>query len=121
MAKRRDTGATGHGWFAQQWLETLDRSQADVCRALGWSKAKGSELISGKQRYNQENVEELAGFLHLSPYELLLHPDDAMKIRQIRQTARALAEVNLLSDGRSKGGVSDAPEAVPHPKRKAAR
>lgn len=112
MSNRGRQSATGHGWFAQQWLKTLEKSQADACRALGWSKATASDLISGKQRYNQDAVEGLAAFLSISPYELLLHPEDAMSLRQLRHSAAQIARINALRDAipvnsGGKGGVAE--------------
>lgn len=98
MAKSSDTSGVAHGWFAQQWLKTLEKSQADVCRALGWPKAKASDLISGKQRYNQDAVEDLAAFLNLRPFELLLHPEDAMQLRQLKRSADQIARMSVFRD-----------------------
>lgn len=113
MSKRSiPTPSRGHGWFARQWLKTLKKSQADVCRGLGWKKASASEIITGKQRYNQDAVEELADFLNIRPYELLLHPEDAMNLRQLRHTAAQIARLNAVRDAIPvESKAKDAPEA----------
>ena len=37
-----------------------------------------------KVRYNQDAVNEVATYLNVHPYELLMHPDDAMALRRLR-------------------------------------
>lgn len=53
---------------------------------------KTSELVNGKQRYNRDVVNEAAIALNLKPYELLMHPQDAMEIRQLHQSIALAAE-----------------------------
>jgi hypothetical protein len=76
-----------HDWYLREWLATAGISQADLDRLTEWGKRKTSELVSGKQRYNREVVNEAAAVLHVAPYELLMHPDDAMAMRQMRGAA----------------------------------
>lgn len=91
MPRGRDTGrGTGHGWFGAQWLAYYEKYQADLIRDLRWSRAKASDVVTGKQRYNQDIVEELALYLNLHPSELLLHPDDAMANRRLKQAVRQI-------------------------------
>ncbi len=77
-----------HDWYLREWLATAGISQADLDRLTEWGKRKTSELVSGKQRYNREVVNEAAAILHVAPFELLMHPDDAMAIRQMRGAAQ---------------------------------
>jgi plasmid maintenance system antidote protein VapI len=124
MSAENRPSASGHGWFAQQWLKTMRKSQADACRALGWSKATASDLVSGKQRYNQDAVEGLASFLQISPYELLMHPQDAMSLRQLRNSAEQIARITAIRDAFPVGGGSpreaaDDASDITKPRRKA--
>ena len=80
-----------HDWYLTDWMASLDMTQADLRRETGWPKAKMSELVNGVSRYNRDVVNLLAHAMHLRPYELLLHPDDAFAIRKIRETVVAIA------------------------------
>jgi hypothetical protein len=80
-----------HDWYLTDWMATLAMTQADLRRETGWPKAKMSELVNGVSRYNRDVVNLLAQVMHLRPYELLMHPDDAFAIRKIRETVVAVA------------------------------
>ena len=80
-----------HRWYFQEWATLAGKIQADVDRELGWPRAKASALWNGKQRYTQDSVDEVATWLKIEPYELLMHPDDAMQLRQIREAAKFIA------------------------------
>lgn len=82
-----------HDWYLGDWLRTLGKRQADVARDLDWNKARVSLMIRGEQQYTRDAVNELSEYLNLRPYELLMHPADAMAIRRIHDEAiRAVAE-----------------------------
>lgn len=83
--------APRHDWYLKQWLKTLGKTQAEIVRELDWNKAKVSLTASGKQPYSRDDINEIADYLHLKPYELLMHPDDAMAIRQMRASAETIA------------------------------
>ena len=82
-----------HDWYLKEWLKTLNKRQADVVRELDWNKAKVSLTASGKQPYTRDDVNEMAAYLNLRPYELLMHPEDAMSLRQLRADAKRIAAV----------------------------
>lgn len=81
----------GHRWYFAEHAELQGKTQADAERALGWPRGKVSALWNCKQRYNQEAVDEVAAWLKLEPYELLMSPDEAHAIKQLRTAARAIA------------------------------
>jgi hypothetical protein len=83
----------GHDWYLKEWLATLGRKQADIVRDLGWNKARISLMLRGKQPYDRDSLNELAIYLHLQPHELLMHPDDAMALRQMRKAASEIVRV----------------------------
>ena len=83
----------GHDWYADEWLKTLGKKQADIVRDLGWNKARASLMIRGKQPYDRDSLNELAAYLHLQPHELLMHPADAMALRQMRKAASEIVRV----------------------------
>lgn len=82
--------AFAHTWFIREWMEQAGYKQADMQRQFGWSKAKASDVFNG-QRYNQALIDDLAPWLNARPYELLMHPHDAMAFRRLRQDVVRLA------------------------------
>ena len=96
----------GHDWYLKEWLATLGKKQADIVRDLDWNKARVSLMLRGKQPYDRDSLNELATYLHLKPHELLMHPQDAMALRQLRADAIRIAKAaepeesdELLSTG----------------------
>ena len=81
-------------WHLADWLASKEMSQADLCRATGFPKAKVSELVNGKSRYNRDVVNTIATALNIYPFELLMHPEDANRIRRLRETALQIAAEN---------------------------
>lgn len=96
MARKRSTPPRqlSHHWYLREWGEVLGKSQADATRDLDWPKAKASDLWTGKQRYTQDLVDEVATWFNIRPYELLMHPADAMALRQMRDAVARLAVAN---------------------------
>jgi predicted XRE-type DNA-binding protein len=80
-------------WYLSDWLKTLQVTQADIVRLTDYPKAKVSDLVTGKQRYNRDILNDIANALHLQPYELLMHPDDAMKQRRLKRVVEDFVEV----------------------------
>jgi transcriptional regulator with XRE-family HTH domain len=83
----------GHDWYLKEWLATLGKKQADIVRDLDWNKARVSLMLRGKQPYDRDSLNELAAYLHLEPHELLMHPADAMALRQLKATAKQIVEI----------------------------
>lgn len=83
-------------WFLADWLASKDMSQADLVRATGFPKAKISELVNGVSRYNRDVVNVIAQAMHIYPYELLMHPEDASALRRLRGTAIRIATENPI-------------------------
>jgi len=82
----------GHDWFLVAWAESLGRKQADFVRDLGWNKSKASLVWRGEQPYTRDMVNEVSDYLHLQPYELLMHPADASAIKQMRASAFTITQ-----------------------------
>jgi len=78
-------------WFLSAWLDALGTSQADLCRRTGWDKRKASFLVNGRQEYRRTEVNEAALALNVETWELLMHPDDAMALRRMREGALRIA------------------------------
>lgn len=84
-------------WYLAEWMDTLEVSQADLCRETGFPKAKMSELVNGKSRYNRDVVNPLAKALHIAPHELLMHPQEAFNLRRLRESAISIAGGNVVA------------------------
>jgi plasmid maintenance system antidote protein VapI len=86
-------GPPRHDWFLKEWLRATGKKQADVVKDLDWNKAKISLMVNGKQAYTRDDINELAAYLNINPHELLMHPEDAMALRQLRASARQIVSV----------------------------
>lgn len=82
-------------WFLAQWLSATRTTQAALGRRTGWDKRKTSFLVTGRQEYRRQEVNEAAAALNLEPWELLMHPADAMEVRQVRASIRLAADRRL--------------------------
>lgn len=80
-----------HRWYLAEWAEYVGKTQADAQRDIGWPKSTASYLFNGRQRYTQNLIDEASRWLGIAPFELLLHPSEAVAIRNIRQSARVIA------------------------------
>lgn len=78
-------------WFLQDWMRLKDKRQVALVNELGWSKGKASKFWNGKYDYRREIVNEVAAWLEIEPYELLMAPDVALSLRSLRQSALAIA------------------------------
>lgn len=94
MPRKRSTPPRelSHHWYLAEWAKMYGKKQADAQRQLGWSKASASTLFRGKQRYTQDLVDEASEWLKIRPYELLLPPEVAMAIRQLRENAATIVK-----------------------------
>jgi hypothetical protein len=99
-------------WYLSDWLATLNVSQADLCRSTDYPKAKVSDLVTGKQRYNRDILNDIANALNLYPYELLMHPSDAMSQRRIRAAAQEIVSVPFGGTAGDWPGEKDATRKV---------
>jgi hypothetical protein len=78
-------------WFLREWLAHFDKKQAALINELGWTRNKANKVWHGRQPYRREFVQEIAGWLGLRPYELLMAPDEAMALRRLRESVRLIA------------------------------
>jgi transcriptional regulator with XRE-family HTH domain len=80
-------------WYLSDWLSTLHMSQTELGRRTDYPKAKVSDLVRGKQRYNRDILNDIANALKIHPYELLMHPSDAMAQRRMRRLAEQMVQI----------------------------
>lgn len=97
--------APTHDWYLADWLRTLKKKQADIVRDLDWNKARVSLMIRGEQPYTRDAVNELATYLSIHPYELLMHPEDAMTLRQLRKDALLVVASSEILDRPTERGT----------------
>lgn len=100
-------------WYLSEWLKSTDTSQADLVRRTDYPKAKVSDLVTGKQRYNRDILNDIAKALNIQPHELLMHPEDAMTVRQLKSAMERFVRPAF-------GGVADDLPAEKRPTRKSA-
>lgn len=100
--KRADTPSSApvFDWYLTDWMKTLGVNQTTLREKADWSKTAASEICNGKTGYSKRLVNEAAHALQIRPYELLMHPDDAMAIRAFRKEAlRVVESGKLLESG----------------------
>jgi hypothetical protein len=83
-----------HDWYFVQWLAYFEKAQKDVVNDLEWNKSKASLMFNGKQPYSRKDVNQVAEYLSLQPYELLMMPEDAMALRRLRREALTVVETS---------------------------
>lgn len=85
-------------WFLVEWMDACGISgrgaQTKMMELTGWSKATMSQLYNGEQDYSPKIVNEAAVALNAEPYELLIHPEKAMNLRKLRESAIRIAADN---------------------------
>lgn len=85
---RRGIPKNPPAWYLPEWMRACGvETQAAMMEKTGWSKAKMSQLYTGKQDFNSEILRETAQALGVERHELLLPPEVAMAIRRLRQAA----------------------------------
>jgi hypothetical protein len=84
------TTGDGGGWYLREWFATAGLKQFDLVTKLDYQRGTAHKLWHGLQPYRRDHVEEIAALLNIRPFELLMHPDDAMATRRLRSV---IAEV----------------------------
>lgn len=100
--KRSDvvSSAPSWDWYLNDWMRTLGVTQTELRERADWSKTAASEICNGKTGYSKRLINEAANALNIRPFELLMHPDDAMALRQMRAEALRIVETSKnLSTG----------------------
>jgi hypothetical protein len=81
-------------WYLPEWMSTLRVKQAALARECGWSNSTMHGIYHGRTEYYREIVNLIARILRIEPYELLMHPDQAMAMRRMRESAFTIAADN---------------------------
>ena len=80
-------------WYLAEWMRTLGVSQAQLAKECDWTPSTMHGIYHGRTSYYREIVTLIASKLHIEPHELLMHPEDAMALRQLRASARQIVRV----------------------------
>lgn len=78
-------------WYLKEWAQHAGKRQADLVNDLGWLKNHAHRIWHGKQPYRRDIVNDVARWLGIEPYELLMPPEQALQLRQFRNAAIAIA------------------------------
>ena len=80
-------------WYLKDWLAALGKKQADIVRDLDWNKARVSLMLHGKQPYDRDAINEIAAYLNVRGYELLMPPEQAMALRRLQMSAQEIVAI----------------------------
>ena len=56
MAKPKHRKVARPGWYVKEWLEYLGLQQTFLIEATGRAKSRISELVTGTQRFNEDDL-----------------------------------------------------------------
>lgn len=71
MVKPKHRPVARPGWYVAEWLIYLNMQQTDLIEATGRSKGRVSELVSGRQRFNEDDLAAFSRVLGVSRGYLL--------------------------------------------------
>lgn len=72
-----------HDWYLHDWFASAGLTQNALVLKLDYPKNTAHRLWHGLQPYRRDHVEDISSLLNIKPHELLMHPDDAMRIRRL--------------------------------------
>lgn len=87
----RVTEALEKNWYLQEWVAHFKKRQASLTNELGWNKGRANGIWHGRQPYSRAIVNEVAAWLGIEPYELLMPPQKALQLRAFEEAAKAIA------------------------------
>ena len=79
-------------WYLQEWFATQGRIQRDLITKLDWLPAKANKVWHGVQIAKLDEVADIADLLQIAPWELLMPPEEAMKLRRLRSVLAEVAQ-----------------------------
>ncbi|MET3665933.1 hypothetical protein [Caulobacter sp. 1776] len=86
-------------WYLQDWVRLRGKKQAHLTSELGWLKNAAYRIWHGKQPYRRDILNQVAAWLEVQPYELLMPPPEAMAIRRLRESAAAIVSGTTVISG----------------------
>ena len=85
-------------WYLREWMKHFKKKQAALTNELGWNKSRANYIWHSKQPYNRDLTNELAKWLGIRPYELLMKPSEALSLRRLRATAMEIVAGDAADD-----------------------
>ena len=77
-------------WHLREWMRHLGKKQVALVNELGWDKARANFVWHGKTPYRREIVNEIATWLGIEPYELMMTPKMAAAFKSLRRSAEQI-------------------------------
>ncbi|WP_292223846.1 hypothetical protein [Brevundimonas sp.] len=71
-------------WYLQEWFAVAGKKQRDLVTGLDWLPAKANKVWHGVQEPKSSEIHEIAAFINIAPHELLMPPEEAMKLRRLK-------------------------------------
>lgn len=81
----------GPDWFLHEWFATAGLKQHDLVTKLDYGKNTASRLWHGLQPFRRDHVQDISALLNIKPYELLMHPEEAFKLRRLEAALKEVA------------------------------
>jgi hypothetical protein len=99
-------------WYLREWMAAcgVRFPHAFLQEKLDYSDGKASNVLTGKKRYDRDIMNEIADALNIQPYELLMHPEEAMGLR--KQVAAALDIARQQEAGKVTADATETPKAT---------
>lgn len=85
-------------WHLQGWMAHFGKRQADIIADLGIERGRVSKIYNGRQPYTRALINQMARWLEIAPYELLMPPAEAIALRRLRETAHMIAAEDQRRD-----------------------
>lgn len=85
------TANARHDWYLQEWFAAAGLRQNDLVTKLDYPKNSAHRIWHGLQQYRRQEVEEISALLNIRPYELLMPPEEAMRLRRMEQVIAEVA------------------------------
>lgn len=79
------------GWYIQEWFAVVGLKQFDLVTKLDYQRNTAFKLWHGLQEYRRHHVEDVAALLNIRPYELLMPPEEAMRLRRLQSVVAEVA------------------------------
>jgi len=90
--------SAGPDWYLHEWFATAGLKQNDLVTKLDYPKNTANRLWHGLQPFRRDHIQAISALLNIKPHELLMHPEEAMRIRRLEAVVReATKEVETKS------------------------
>lgn len=78
-------------WHLRDWFAATDLKQRDLITKLDYASGTAFKLWHGFQAPTALQIQQVAELLNIEPFELLMHPEEAMRMRRLKQTIAEVA------------------------------